>query len=450
MMKFFLILLFMFMFNKKYLSIIKIMLMIFLLMYMNLYQSMNSFTLINKMFMMDQMSITLMMLTMWISFLMILASNKIFINHNYKTNFTMLIMMLNFILLLSFTMQNFMNFYIMFETSLIPTLLLILGWGYQPERLQASMYLLLYTITASLPLLLSLMWMYNQNGHLFMFMNYFNSMNYMNYPLNMLWWMMSILAFMVKMPIYLMHLWLPKAHVEAPIAGSMILAGLLLKLGGYAFMRMTYIYPYLTFNISPFLTSLALWGGVITSLICIRQTDIKSLIAYSSISHMALMCMGVSFLSTWGWYGALMIMIAHGLSSSCLFMLANLTYENTSTRSMYLTKGMITMFPTMSMWWFITSLTNMAGPPSLNLLSEINLIMSNMWISLTIMIPLMIMIFMTATYSLILYTSMNHGSISNYSNPLILLSPNFHSMNLFHLLPIFMLIFKPELLSMSF
>nr|AVW86051.1 NADH dehydrogenase subunit 4 [Branchinotogluma japonicus] len=414
-----------------------------------LYQPFLSFSAPNTLFMSDQLSSSLVTLTTWISALMMIASSKILISQNKPLFFTFNTMLLTIILCLCFSLSNFISFYIMFESSLIPTLIMILSWGYQPERLQAGMYLMLYTIVASLPLLLTITILMNSNGTISMMIPHMSTQIFSK-PIEYMWWMMTILAFLVKMPIYMFHLWLPKAHVEAPIAGSMVLAGLLLKLGGYGLLRMSMLYPMLMYKLSPMTNSLALWGGVITSFICLRQSDIKSLIAYSSIGHMALVIMGTSLLSPWGWQGALTMMIAHGLSSSCLFALANMTYESTHTRSLFLTKGILCLFPSISFWWFIMVISNMAAPPSINLFAEISLLMSAIWASNTYLIPLGVSSFLAAAYSLFLYTTTNHGSYSQIFNPMMIMSSNSFSLCLFHALPIFTLIFKPELINSWF
>nr|AVW86212.1 NADH dehydrogenase subunit 4 [Pisione sp. YZ-2018] len=415
-----------------------------------LYSPFTSFTFSSEYFFLDQLSVSLISLTFWISALMIICSHKIYINSLSNNMFCLYISILALILILCFSMSNFMAFYVLFEASLIPTFLLIMGWGYQPERLQASFYLLLYTITASLPLLLSLSWIFYNNGSL--------SLNihpqFMNPALpfhsSYIWWSITILAFMVKMPLYSMHLWLPKAHVEAPVAGSMILAGILLKLGGYGLIRLTQIYPSLSFSISPMFSSLAIFGGVLTSFICLRQTDLKSLIAYSSIGHMALVVLGVSFSSLWGWQGAIVMMIAHGLCSSCMFALANMTYEFTSTRSLFLTKGILALAPAFSMWWFLLSITNMAAPPSINLFGEISIILASLWFSHFLILPLGVCSFLACAYSFFLYTSSNHGPSPSFSNPYAPLNSSFHTAVLLHFFPIWGLILKPEIISQFF
>nr|WLD05618.1 NADH dehydrogenase subunit 4 [Escarpia spicata] len=398
---------------------------------------------LSSLFSMDLMSSSLIVLTLWITSLMILASYKIKHSRNLPQNFITMCLLLSILLILTFSSSNLFLFYIFFESSLIPILILILAWGYQPERLQASMYLMMYTLTASLPMLVMIFLIYLKNNHLsFLIMSW-------TIPLpNMLdsWWLILIMAFLVKMPMFSLHLWLPKAHVEAPVAGSMILAGVLLKLGTYGLMRMSLIFVQVNKQFSPLITPLALWGAVITSLICIRQTDLKSLIAYSSIGHMGILLAGILSSTEWGWQGAMAMMIAHGLSSSALFLLANSTYELTHTRSIFLTKGMIIILPSLTLWWFIATAANMAAPPSINLLSEILLITATLSQTSFLAIFLAILSFLTAAYSLFLFAATQHGSTTSTSVFLPPLNSSFFLNSKLHLIPIFLLIMKPEMI----
>nr|QNN93085.1 NADH dehydrogenase subunit 4 [Platynereis cf. australis PA-2020] len=390
---------------------------------------------------MDYMSSMLVMLTLWIMPMVIAASQKIHLEHNEQM-FIFYTTTLTFILLLAFSVSHLFSFYILFEASLIPTLLIIMKWGYQPERLQASMYLMLYTITASLPLLggIAIQVLLLKMDNVFLPLFTFNT-------LSTPFWLMMNFAFMVKLPLFLAHLWLPKAHVEAPVAGSMILAAVLLKLGGYGMLRMMYLIAPMNISLKMPLISLTLWGGMITSLICVRQQDMKSLIAYSSVGHMSLVMAGIIANVPWGIWGAMAMMISHGLLSSAMFASADMCYSSSNSRSLLMNKGINITIPTMSMMWFIMSAANMAAPPSTNLLAEIMLITCSTVSTKLMIIPLGIMSFVAAAYSLTLYVSMNHGPINPLNNPAMYIIPRNLMVIISHVTPVFLIILMPTLIT---
>nr|YP_010688297.1 NADH dehydrogenase subunit 4 [Layahima zonata]WBR65686.1 NADH dehydrogenase subunit 4 [Layahima zonata] len=353
----------------------------------------------------DLISFGLVLLTFWICALMLTASESIN-RFNYSSSFFLFnIFILTLMLYLTFSSLNLFYFYLFFESSLIPTLFLIVGWGYQPERLQAGIYLLFYTLFASLPMLVCIFYLYGLNCSLMYFM--FEE----NFTMNYLFYLSILFAFLVKMPMFVVHLWLPKAHVEAPISGSMILAGILLKLGGYGMVRVFKLIVSLGLNLNIIWIVISLFGGFLVSLICMRQVDLKSLIAYSSVSHMSLVIAGIMTMTYWGLSGSYTLMIGHGLCSSGLFCLANISYERTGSRSLLVNKGMMNFMPSMCLWWFLLSSSNMAAPPSLNLLGEISLLNSVLGWSWGSMFFISLLSFFGAAYSLYLYSYSQHGEL---------------------------------------
>lgn len=328
-------------------------------------------------------------------------------SNNYSREFILLLFLLLTILIGLFTAEDLILFYVFFEFTLIPIFILIGVQGSRAERVKASFYFFLYTFTGSIVMLLSIIKIYILTGTT----NFF-FLSYIHMPMKyQIWFFMAFfLSLAVKIPMVPFHIWLPQAHVEAPMAGSVLLAGILLKLGGYGFIRFNLMFPDAAILLSPLFLMLSLMAIIYGALITCRQSDMKRLIAYSSVSHMGMVTFGVFTCSWEGFMGSIVMMLAHGFSSAALFILVGLMYSRLGTRVIKYYKGLTLTMPLLSSIFFIMILANIGFPLTINFIAECLIILTS--IKYTSLInPLIIGagMFLSVIYSFFLYNRVFFG-----------------------------------------
>ena len=360
----------------------------------------------------DFISVRIILLSFYIIVLMIISQ----FSSNFLKRLFFIFIILNVSLMFSFSTNNIIIFYFFFEWSLIPIFFIILGWGYQLERIKSRFYLLIYTLFASLPLLAFIIILINLNFSLsIIFIGSTTILKSYNFYL-----LIILMSFLVKFPIFFFHQWLPKAHVEAPVGGSIILAGVLLKLGGYGLVRLILFIKNENFIL--FVIIFSLLGGSLLRIVCLINRDIKVIIAYSSVVHIALIIINILSKNFWRLLGRMIIIVAHGICSSGIFSCANIIYERSHSRRIILNKAKLNLFPIISFFWFFLCIANFGGPFTLNLLGEILLIINLRTINFILLIIILFISFFSATYRIILYSNLQQG----INNNLIFNISNFH------------------------
>ena len=282
-----------------------------------------------------------------------------------------------------FAAQDIFLFYIMFEAGLIPMYLIIGVWG-GVDRIYASYKFFLYTLLGSVLMLIAMFWMANAAGTT----DIPTLMQY-DFPVSAQhWlWLAFFASFAVKMPMWPVHTWLPDAHVQAPTAGSVILAGVLLKMGGYGFIRFSLpMFPEASAQLAPLVWGLSMVAVVYTSLVALVQSDMKKLIAYSSVAHMAIVTVGLFAFNQQGLEGAMMVMLGHGLVAGALFLCVGVIYDRLHTREISRYGGLANNMPRYALLFMLFTMASVGLPGTSNFVGEFLALMgvyaASSWVAL--------------------------------------------------------------------
>ena len=277
-------------------------------------------------------------------------------------------LLLEFFLILVFSILDLLLFYIFFESVLIPMFLIIGVWGSRERKILASFYFFLYTLLGSVIMLLAIVYIYYQVGTT----DYEMLLTFSFSELEQKFlWFAFFLAFAGKVPMIPVHLWLPEAHVEAPTAGSVILAGVLLKLGTYGLIRYSIpLFPNASFFFTPFVYTIAVIGIIYTSFTAIRQSDFKRIIAYTSIAHMNLVILGIFSFNSIGLEGAIFQSLSHGFVASALFLIIGIVYERYHTRIVKYYSGLASVMPIYISIFLFFTMANISFPGTSSFIGE--------------------------------------------------------------------------------
>jgi NADH-quinone oxidoreductase subunit M len=358
----------------------------------------------------DGISIMFVLLTTLLLPICILASwNSI---SYMRKEFFISLLSIEILLIGVFTVLDLLGFYILFEGVLIPMFLIIGVWGAREQKITAAYYFFFYTLIGSVLMLLSIFYIYYITGTT----DYQTLLGYKFDPsIQNILFLGFFASLAVKIPKFPFHIWLPQAHVEAPLAGSIILAGVLIKLGSYGFIRFTLpLFPDACVYFTPLVFTLGTLAVIYASLTTLRQTDLKRIIAYSSVSHMGVVSLAIFTLSLIGLEGSIFLQISHGLVSSALFIIVTILYDRHHTRLVKYYRGIAVTMPLFATIFLFFTLANIAVPLSCNFIGEFLSLLATFNSNAFIGILASSGMVLSACYALFLYNRVCFGSMSLY------------------------------------
>jgi len=348
-------------------------------------------------------------------FFFVLSSFLIFLcvlfiwNENLFKEYALSLIILDLLLLLVFSVLDLLLFYIFFEAILIPMYLIIGVWGSRERKIRAVYLFFFYTLFGSLCMLIGLIYIYSIVGTLnFEVLSPYTFTFEQQYWL----WLAFFISFASKIPMFPFHVWLPEAHVEAPTVGSVLLAGILLKLGVYGFLRFSLsLFPEASLFFSPLVYLLSILGIIYASLCAIRQTDLKRIIAYSSIAHMNLVTLGIFSFNVIGIEGAILQSISHGFVAGAMFLLIGILYDRYHSRLLYYYGGLVHMMPIYSVIFLLFTMANIALPGTSSFVGEFLLLTGVYKINIITCILSALGVILCGAYSLWLYNRVIFGNL---------------------------------------
>jgi len=324
------------------------------------------------------------------------------------------LLLIGFFLIGCFIVEDLFLFYIFFEAILIPMYVLIGMWGSRERKIRAVYLLFFYTLVSSLFFLIAILYLfYNFNTTNVDWLTYFCNL-YLNKTEQYFLWLFLFFSFASKIPMFPFHIWLPEAHVEAPTIGSVLLAGILLKLGVYGFLRFSLVlFESASVYFSPVIYTLCIFGIIYASFSAIRQTDIKRIIAYSSIAHMNLVVIGIFSFTIVGIEGALFQSLSHGFVAGSLFFLIGFLYNRYHSRFLSYYGGLVHFMPIYSIFFLIFTMSNIALPGTSSFVGEFLLLFGIFKFNSVIAIIAATGVILCGAYSLWVYNKIIFGNIKN-------------------------------------